>query len=252
MNNTSRVLSVFSLGVSLATTEAAQAQDVYNFYFQKAPASAVTAPISTMAPQPSATAPSTPSTPPVNAPLAPAPAAVVSTALPSAAEDKPKFYNWNVQLLRANVTDSYSDATRWVSERLGLQVGYRFNKFVGAELGASFGSMYGSWKAATGADLSESFVPFLGARLNPFHLNVFGSEVVEIFFVGGAMYLDSSAGQLGDGLTPSRGGNQQIYGYLGGGARICFGERVGLEIAGHAQNGDPRFGFSTLGVDVRF
>lgn len=249
-------ITASALGLAVATvfSQTAQAQDVYNFYFQKAPGAAVT-PAQTIAPQPQQSpSPAAPAAAPVAAPIAPpsTPTSVVAAPNPTATEEKPKFYNWSVQLLRADVADSFSDVHRGVRERLGLQVGYRLNKYVGAEIGTSFGSMYTSWKGATGREISDSFVPFIGARVNPFHLNIFGAEMLEFFVLGGAMYLDSSQTQGQYALNPTGEGKQQLYGYLGGGMRVCFGERVGLEIASHVQNGDSRYGFSSIGVDVRF
>ena len=249
MKNTSQLLPILPIlcfVISIGTNEAA-AQDVYNFYFQKAPGGVVT-PAPAVTPQPQqAPMPASP----IAAPAA-APTAQTSVITTATTEEKPKFYNWSIQLLRADVADSYSDMNRSVRERLGLQVGYRLNKYVGAELGSSFGSMYTSWKGATGRDVSDSFVPFVGARVNPFHLNIFGAEMLEFFVLGGMMYLDSSQTQVHYSLNPTGDGKQQLYGYLGGGMRICFGERVGLEIASHVQNGDSRYGFSSIGVDVRF
>ena len=93
------------LAITLNST--AHAQDVYNFYFQKAPGSVVT-PTPTVAPQPQTSLPPAPTvTAPVASPIAQA--TVVAATAPATTEEKPKFYNWNVQLMRTSVADAYSD-----------------------------------------------------------------------------------------------------------------------------------------------
>lgn len=247
----SKMSSILILLLTVVLTSAAQAQDVYNFYFQKAPGGTVT-PSTTVTPQPSTLAPAAPAGTPVATPIAQT--AIVTTASPTTTEDKPKFFNWNVQLLRADVSDSYSDVNRSVRERLGLQVGYRFSKYVGAEIGSSFGSIYSSWKDSTGADLSSSFVPYGGLRVNPLHLNIFGTEMLEIFMHGGLMYA-AAQGRHPYVAHPADQMNSvpdaSLYGYLGGGVRVAFGDRIGLEFAYRVKNGDDRYGISSVGVDVR-
>ena len=230
------------LAITLHST--AHAQDVYNFYFQKAPGSVVT-PTPTVAPQPQTSLPPAPTvTAPVASPIAQA--TVVAATAPATTEEKPKFYNWNVQLMRTSVADAYSDVVPRIRDRLGLEAGYRFNKFFAATAGMAFGSIYSNWKAETGTEVSNSFIPYGGIRINPLHLNIFGTEMLEIFAHAGVMY-----GALRSPPFGQEEPDSQLYGYFGGGARINFGDRVGLEFAYRTKNDDSRYGVGSIGVDVR-
>lgn len=230
--------------ITVVLTSSAQAQDVYNFYFQKAPGSVAT-PTPTVVPQTQTSLPPTPSvTAPVASPIAQP--TVVAAAAPATTEEKPKFYNWSVQLMRTSVADAYSDMIPGVRERLGLEAGYRFNKFFAATAGTTFGSIYSNWKEETGSGISNSFIPYAGIRVNPLHLNIFGTEMLEIFTHAGVMY-----GAL---RSPPSGPDEpvaQLYAYFGGGARINFGDRIGLEFTYRTKNDDSRYGVRSIGVDVR-
>lgn len=225
------------------------AQEVYNFYFQKAPGAAP----AIQTPPELQTPPSAVTPPPVVAPVNPP---VVSSAPNPVAEVKdslPGFRNWSGQLMHATVSDTNSDISLKVRSRLGFQVGYRFNKYVGIEIGTSVGSLKGRWQDETGTSGFSSVVPFLGLRLNAVHINVFGAEVLEFFANGGTMYIDQT-GSLKEAPVVARENNAEFYGYLGGGMRVNFGDRVGLEVAGRVLAGDPanRYGMATTGIDIRF
>lgn len=230
--------------LAITLTSTAQAQDVYNFYFQKAPGSVVT-PTPTVVPQPQTSlVPAATAAAPPAAPVTQT--AVVTAAIPASTEEKPKFYNWNVQLMRTSVADAYSDVVPRIRDRLGLEAGYRFNKFFAATAGMAFGSIYSNWKAETGTEVSNSFIPYGGIRINPLHLNIFGTEMLEIFAHAGVMY-----GALRSPPYGPEEPDAQLYAYFGGGARINFGDRIGLEFSYRTKNDDSRYGVGSIGVDVR-
>lgn len=214
------------------------AQDVYNFYFQKAPggntvstpAPAVTAP-GTAAPLPASPAPS----------LAPA-SEGTSTAVAAKSDETNSIRHWSFQLMQARVADSYTDTDHSKSSRPGFVAGYRYNKYFGGEFGSSVGTI-------SGVGSSSSIVPFVGLRLNALHLNVFGTEIAEFFATTGAIYLDASTYSGG---TYDPGSKRELYGYVGGGFRICLSDRFGVEVAARLLSGKPEYGMATTGIDLRF
>lgn len=227
-----------------------QAQDVYNFYFQKqTPASAVLKPEEKTTPKPGETA----------APILETKADSVAQTHPTVTADSTSkekagsvlsqeksdsFRHWNVQFMRTLVADAYTDYYRRTDGRLAFQLGYRWNKYIGVETGTTIGMLDGQWSNETGTDLWQSTVPYFGFRLNPIHLNIFGSEVLEVYVAAGGLILNAA--------FPGLDGGRNGYGYYGGGVRINFGETVGLDLGVKTLANDTRYGFASAGIDLRF
>ena len=227
-----------------------QAQDVYNFYFQKqTPASAVLKPEEKTTPKPGETA----------APILETKADSVAQTHPTVTADSTSkekagsvlsqeksdsFRHWNVQFMRTLVADAYTDYYRRTDGRLAFQLGYRWNKYIGVETGTTIGMLDGQWSNETGTDLWQSTVPYFGFRLNPIHLNIFGSEVLEVYVAAGGLIMNAA--------FPGLDGGRNGYGYYGGGVRINFGETVGLDLGVKTLANDTRYGFASAGIDLRF
>ena len=124
------------------------AQDVYNFYFQK-PASADAAKKpevlvqkntgeSLVVKEPGIATEAAVAITETPSP-APSPSTSTQSKIPKGlAQDKSEdFRHWNLQLMRTLVADAYSDVFFPANQRLGFQVGYRWNKYVGVETGTT-------------------------------------------------------------------------------------------------------------------
>jgi hypothetical protein len=228
----------------------AQAQDVYNFYFQKqAPANAVLKPEEKTTPKPGETAAPLLETK-VDA-VTPTPSTVtvdstskVKVASVLSQEKSESFRHWNVQIMRTRVADAYSDVYHIANDRLAFQAGYRWNKYIGVETGTTIGTLNGQWSNETGTDLWQSTVPYLGFRINPIHLNFFGSEVLEVYVAAGGLIMNAA--------YPGIDGGRNGYGYYGGGVRFNLGETIGLDFGAKTLAHDTRYGFASAGIDLRF
>lgn len=227
-----------------------QAQDVYNFYFQKqAPATTVLKPEEKTTPKPGETTAPVLETKAVSTPQTPPTVTADSTSKEKAAsvlsqEKSDSFRHWNVQFMRTLVADAYTDYYHRTDGRLAFQVGYRWNKYIGVETGTTIGMLDGQWSNETGTDLWQSTIPYFGFRLNPIHLNIFGSEVLEVYIAAGGLIMNAA--------FPGLDGGRNGYGYFGGGVRINLGETVGLDLGVKTLADDTRYGFASAGIDLRF
>lgn len=254
MNHTFDLIRPLSLIASLmflfAFHPTVQAQDVYNFYFQKqAPAAAVLKPDEKTTPKPGETA----------APLLEAKVDAVTQTSPNVTADSTSkvkansvlsqeksdsFRHWNVQFMRTLVADAYTDYYHRTGWRLAFQAGYRWNKYIGVETGTTIGMLDGQWSNETGTDLWQSTIPYLGFRINPIHLNFFGSEVLELYIATGGLIINAA--------FPGLDGGRNGYGYYGGGVRFNLGETIGLDFGAKTLAHDTRYGLASAGIDLRF
>jgi hypothetical protein len=241
---------VLVFAILFAFQQNTQAQDVYNFYFQKqAPANAVLKAEEKTTPKPGDTA--APILETKVDPVAQTPPTVTadSTSKEKAGsvlsqEKSDSFRHWNVQFMRTLVADAYTDYYHRTDGRLAFQVGYRWNKFIGVETGTTIGMLDGQWSSHTFTDLWQSTIPYFGFRLNPVHLNIFGAEVLEVYVAAGGLIMNAA--------FPGLAGGRNGYGYYGGGVRINFGETVGLDLGVKTLANDTRYGFASAGIDLRF
>ncbi len=171
------VFSVFALLVSSRS----DAQDVYNFYFQK------------NAPVPTTTTNSTTAQPAASVTETPAENKIEATKpTPKPAEEKDEFRRWEMMLSYATVSfstneteissldrrDDYEMSTN--ATGTGFMTSYRFNKFVSVD-----GAFYYIKTKDVGA--SRPYVNgALGFMITPLHINLFGYELIE-FGVGGGV-----------------------------------------------------------------
>jgi hypothetical protein len=173
------VFSVFALLVSSRS----DAQDVYNFYFQK------------NAPVPTTTTTALPTATPVDAPVE----NKIEAAKPVPPQNESEqLRRWELMLSYAGGSFSAEERTTDSSdlgepdtgtqqsfvngEGSGLITAYRFNKFVSAEGAFSYLKTKNSQ-----ADLEKAYHNFgLGLMVTPLHINMFGYELIE-FGVGGGL-----------------------------------------------------------------
>lgn len=231
---------VWILAIAVAQ---AQADDVYNFYFQKAPGpqtviqgGAATAPAATAAPSPLEPEPSVaPSTPVATT----APAA---TMTPEINKDS-RRRRFSVGLGVANVFDNFSYGTEDVNGRYALMAEYSFNKYLTADMSLKLDSFSGEW-SKTGESIFKSMVPTLGLNVFPFHLNFFGSEVLALGFQGGIGYgafdnrevIGYVTDEFGEILSRSKH-EMVLRGYLGIVTQINFPSDFALRIQGRSFRG---------------
>jgi hypothetical protein len=174
------VFSVFALLVSSRS----DAQDVYNFYFQK------------NAPVPVTTTNAT-ATPPATATTEPALENKIEAAKPVAksVEEKNDFRRWEMMLSYAGggfiTNEKYTDrsfGTPGESETstnvrgTGFMTSYRFNKFVSVD-----GAFY--YLKTENVQTPNPYVNgAMGLMVTPLHINIFGYELIE-FGVGAGIAL---------------------------------------------------------------
>lgn len=173
------VFSVFALLVSSRS----DAQDVYNFYFQK------------NAPVPGTTTNSTAS-PAATVTTEPAVENKIEAAKPAVkpVEEKNDFRRWEMMLSYAGggfiTTEKYSEDSSIFNDQetstnvtgTGFMTSYRFNKFVSVD-----GAFY--YLKTKNVQTPQPYVNgALGLMVTPLHINIFGYELIE-FGVGAGLVL---------------------------------------------------------------
>jgi hypothetical protein len=172
------VFSVFALLVSSRS----DAQDVYNFYFQKNAPVPVTSTNAT-------------ATPPATATTEPALENKIETAKPVAKplEEKNDFRRWEMMLAYAYAGftsyEKYADPsigpegeTSTNAKGTGFMTSYRFNKFVSVD-----GAFY--YLKTENVQTPRPYVNgAIGLMVTPLHVNIFGYELIE-FGVGAGLAL---------------------------------------------------------------
>ena len=171
------------------------AQDVYNFYFQKnmpfSPQGTTTAPAApTSIAQPAPGAPATlaaPAPSPATA-AAPAPLKKFELGLGYASQSYAKAYT----------SDGPADGfVRDGGAGFGLVAGYRLNKYFALDLAASVTNNHESEE--TRRMPQGSF----GLVVTPIHINLFGFEFIELSATGGAMSGQRMTAKAGGGVITS-------------------------------------------------
>lgn len=186
----------------------ARAQDVYNFYFQKAPG------VSTVIQSGNAPQPVNPedkikeeqSSSPTKH-LIPPPQQTLSTKSEVASNSPaPRERNWRIGLGMAQVNDALStwsgtsieEGKAWNSDRqfsaqqrYALSIQYILNRYLAFDFDSAIGSRKGDWQGETGRKLTDSFTPSLALSVIPLHLNFFGYETLRIGAQFGTMSMIS-------------------------------------------------------------
>lgn len=188
----------------LFTLDSIFADDVYNFYFQKAPGpvtvnqgtSANSAPSPQVVPPtpattslsntPNPTALTSLETAPTSTTLAPQPATLSAVAkLPELTPQKPSDYKWQVFLGSALVSEHGPEfyGLNWPRQRYsGVAIGgkYSFSRYFGLD---------GGIVTRTGSEGGRiDYTNFnLGASVTPIHLQLFGFEMFEFSFLAGVL-----------------------------------------------------------------
>lgn len=173
------VFSVFALLVSSRS----DAQDVYNFYFQKNAPVPGTTTNSTVTPAPTLT-------------TEPATENKIEAAKPlmKPVEEKDAFRRWEMMLSYASAAyttyEKYSDESfgsgeeemSTVASGTGFMTSYRFNKFVSVD-----GAFY--YVKTKNVQTPQPYVNgAIGLMVTPLHINIFGYELIE-FGVGAGLAL---------------------------------------------------------------
>jgi hypothetical protein len=213
------LLNWLLIGVFILVAATAQAQDVYNFYFQKSPTATVT-PGATSAPL----TPTTGEAAPSGAPATPN----NSTTAPAPKEDSTNTFKTHWQVMVGTSQDSAND-----HPGISLLAGYDLNRYFGIELGEQyyFGAM----------GLPAHLEGLLGVSVTPIHINIFGRETFEIGAVAGVM----SASNSQYGRVAQFGGP-----YLGARVGLRFSDMVSLVTTARATFGDRTDGATASAVDL--
>ncbi len=223
------------LSICLVASQAVSADDVYNFYFQKAPGpttviqgGAQKTEAQTVEPIPSQ---------PVAAPIKEESAVATSAPAPIV-EKKSEFKNWELAAGYALVADEIDQFKGW-----GIAVNYNFNRYLG--LGAGFvhanDEEFNHYKDNAGR---TPFDFHIGAIVTPIHMQLFGYSFLE---------LGLTAGFMTQAKLESKGVVRTTPGYIGPRIAINFTQNFGLiaDIRTIPING-ARYGQATTGLRMRF
>lgn len=168
------VLLMFSV-LSLLVSTRSDAQDVYNFYFQKNGATA-----------PTVTTPGTPT--PAATALPPAPVNQIEANQPEkSTAPKSSIKRFEIGLARATTKISvldqkFLDEYPQTGEGYGIQGGIRFNKFFAADFTFNVTENDNSFNEPI-----KFYDGALGLLITPVHINLFGYELFEISGAFGGM-----------------------------------------------------------------
>lgn len=248
-------VAVVVLGALAAVSASAHADDTYNFYFQKSPGGAAAA----------SGANSSAPLSPQDATAAPAgPVQQNKTAIPPApALETPEFKHWRFGFGPTHVIDGFQyagDVARW---RVGLSLGYDFNKYFGVEGMMAISPNTGENKHLYGQSLFV--LPTVGLTVTPIHISLFGRESISIGLQGGAMYLSTNKDPIPyreeiPGVGVSSGtyltaevNDPRLYAYLGLdiGFRITDSMNLTLQSKGPFV-GSGAYTMAMTGLNVRF
>lgn len=231
--------STFAVGASLALTNVAYAQDVYNFYFQKSAAPSATVNGVPVDPQTAASSQGvTPAA--ASAVIAPvAPSSTITTSAPPPAKDD--FRHWQANIAWGTIVDQAKQVN-------GLAFGgeYAFNKYLGLQGEIMTGKASKYWHENTESDAYNAtrFAAALGAKLTPIHVQLFGWTFIEFSVLGGVMSATSR--------EPSRHNDARVASYAGFGATLNLSESTTLITQYKFEDADPQYGHAVAGLGVRF
>jgi hypothetical protein len=217
------------------------ADDVYNFYFQKAPGPQTV--IQGGSGQKSSDLPlqnhinenekSVISAPAENALASNSVATKVSTPSEATAETK----KWEIQAARAMVADPVDS---WMGYSLGAR--YNFNRYLGADL-----TLVNASDATHGyfnESQNSSWDGTVGVVLTPIYINTFGYDLMQVSVLGGVMSMRDPV----DNEINKRG----FKPYWGIGVALNFTRNVAMNFEAKMLSDDSRFGHSNVGLVVRF
>lgn len=246
------------------------AQDVYNFYFQKAPGPKTV--IQGGLP-PAKSAESLEKelgkdqdiviqngekvTPPETKAAVAAPVAGLKTEIPSASDfkDSPK---WSVGAGIGLVWDGYSSKKLEEAidgqRRYSLIAQFHYNKYLTFDAAAAFVTDASSWKAVTGSNWSDSIVPAVGATVTPIHFDFFGYETFRIGAMAGIMVPVESQ-KIFVGATEVRGKTRIGRPYVGFMMGANLGKSMAIELAmrsAEALSKETDAVFGTAALTYRF
>ncbi|HEX4925398.1 MAG TPA: hypothetical protein VFV50_14995 [Bdellovibrionales bacterium] len=214
--------------IILSAALLARADDVYNFYFQKAPDAVAPSKVKSEAPAPAVTA---------------QPAGQVN--------ETPKFRRWELSLGPVLIADRQAI---WEGGLFAAQ--YNFSRYfaVDATIARATTSKTDAVGLPHGDDSGlDAFDFSAGTVFTPIHVRVFGSEAVTIGVLAGMMttrehsvWWDYSG--AGDRFQQSRVWRF----YAGPMVAINFSERIGVYGQWRLINEDSRYGHQSFGLTARF
>jgi hypothetical protein len=228
------------------TTQIANAQDVYNFYFQKTDHANEMVQVKNgdplAAPKSSTTVvdPSTGETKTVAPALKPAEAASVATAVaaPSSKDEKKNF--WRLEMGLA----AFTDHEKQVMQAYGSRLEYGFNKYFGIEGQIVGGKPFNMTDNSQDGYNSNYFAGALGLKLTPIHVQLFGWDFIEFSALAGAM---SATGRDWDSRHQFR-----LAPYVGAAVAVNITDRLSVAVDGKFEDFDQAYGQMTGGLAYRF
>jgi hypothetical protein len=213
----------------LLTHQRAFADDIYNFYFQKAPGPQTVIQGGGPNPAPNPAAPAAlppPGTPEAIAATSPPAAAqgqsVAKTAPPVESEDH--IRGWNINLGAAGIIDKQGS-----HRGVNLGTSFDFNRYVAVE-----GQLYyaspsdGSYPkdSSSWSNLDGS----IGLVLTPIRINAFGWDLFDVSLLGGAQTTRANAAEYNDDFASQQTSANQsrtVVMYWGAGLAVNFAKEFG-------------------------
>lgn len=227
------------------------AQDVYNFYFQKAdhpaemvqvkngevvsakPAASAEAAMAVASPEAAKTT-ATPA----------APAVVNSVATTVAPAPSPLFAQKKYWQLEAGY-GNFTDHVRRVDTAGTLRLQYNWNKYIGAEA-QLIGGRSDYYDSYTGnKNNSLYFAGALGIAVEPLHIELFGWDLIDLGVEGGIMTTNGQEENVSSqqfGVAP----------YIGGNVMFNISERLSAKMDMKLENMNTYYGQASLGLAYKF
>lgn len=253
--------------IGLLYTEARADDDVYNFYFQKAPGpttviqggSEKTLEKSLGKPLPpdAMANPAVIANPAISSPatIASPPSAKVDGASQAAVaqEPMPKMYikNWEVNFGSSVVADH---AGKWKGESLGLQ--YNLNQYFGLQGGLTRTSQAENRQYAPSTNWQDPFDIYLGGVLTPITIHAFSHSLISLSGLGGFMTgrtrIWSDWESQGSRDSKGNGQNRETRGYVGAQVALNFADSFALLGQVRVRTDDKAIGQGMVGAVIRF